>query len=193
MAAKPKHHSSDVPENKFGLSEQVELQRRETPFALRRLLELQLRPIAGDFDTRHLQAIHRYIFQDVYGWAGELRTVGIAKPGAAFPPPAFLKVNLDSLFVELAHENSLKNLSAAAWVHRAAYFLGEINAIHPFREGNGRTQREFIRELALAGGYRLIWAKHTQQEMIEASQRSFLRKDYSALEGILCAAPGIDK
>jgi cell filamentation protein len=78
-------------------------------------------------------------------------------------------------------------LPASAWVHRAAYFLGEINAVHPFREGNGRTQREFIRELALAGGHRLVWANHTRDEMIRASQQSFVRKDYSALEEILAA------
>jgi len=164
------------------------LQRRETPLALRRLLELQQTPIAGNFDTAHLRAIHRYIFQDIYDWAGDLRTVTIAKPGAPFPPPEYLKASLDTLFAELAQENRLKNLPAQAWAQRAAYFLGEINAIHPFREGNGRTQREFIRELAVACGHRLVWVGHTQEEMINASQLSFLRKDYSGLERILAAS-----
>ncbi len=193
MAARPKYQPSDVPDNKFGLTRHAELQRRETPLALRRLLDLQQKPIAGSFDTRHLQEIHRYLFQDVYDWAGEFRAVGIAKPGAAFPQPEYLKASLDSLFAELALNGCLKNLSCSAWAHRAAYFLGEINAIHPFREGNGRTQREFIRELALAGGHRLIWKSHTQQEMIDASQLSFLRKDYSDLERILTTTLGEGK
>lgn len=185
MPFRPRHPSSDVPGNKFGLTSQAELHRRETPLALRRLLELQQSPIAGNFDAGHLRAIHRYIFQDVYDWAGELRSVGISKPRAIFPTPQFIEPGLDALFAELAWENRLKNLPASPWAHRAAYFLGEINAIHPFREGNGRTQREFIRELALAGGHRLVWANHTQEEMIYASQLSFLRKDYAALERIL--------
>jgi cell filamentation protein len=168
------------------------LQRLETPLALRRLLELQQSPIAGRFDTGHLQAIHHYIFQDVYDWAGGLRTVSISKPGAPFPPPEYLKASLDTLFAELTRESCLKNLPPSAWARRAAYFLGEINAIHPFREGNGRTQREFIRELALAGGHRLVWASQGPEEMVHASQLSFLRKDYSALERILTAALGVE-
>jgi len=188
MHRRPRRPTSDVPANKFGLTSHADLQWRETPLALRRLLELQLNPIAGEFDTKHLRAIHRYIFQDVYDWAGELRTVSISKPGAAFPPPDYLQANLDALFAGLARENWLKNLSAPTWAQRAAYFLGEINAIHPFREGNGRTQREFIRELAHAGGHLLLWPGVSQQEMILASQLSFLRQDYSALERILIAA-----
>jgi cell filamentation protein len=148
MPSRPRHSSSDVPDNRFGLTVPADLQRRETPLALRRLLELQQEPIAGNFDTEHLLAIHRYIFQDVYDWAGELRAVSISKPEAIFPPPQFLGPSLDLLFAELAREGCLKELSASVWAHRAAYFLGEINAIHPFREGNGRTQREFISELA---------------------------------------------
>ena len=188
MPSRSGHSSSDVPDNRFGLTVLADLQRRETPLALRRLLELQQEPIAGNFDTEHLRAIHRYIFQDVYDWAGELRAVNIAKAQAIFPPPQFLKSSLDALFAELARESCLRLLPPSAWPHRAAYFLGEINAVHPFREGNGRTQREFIRELALAAGHRLVWASLTQEEMIRASQLSFVRKDYSALERILAGA-----
>lgn len=176
---------NDVPSNKFQLTSYADLQRRETPLALRRLIELQHRPILGNFDVAHLQAIHRYLFQDVYNWAGEIRSVTISKPDATFPPPQYLKSSLESLFGELAGENFLKDLSAPGWANRAAYYLGEINAIHPFREGNGRTQREFIRELALAGGHSLVWTADTPEEMIDASKRSFLGRDYSALEHII--------
>jgi cell filamentation protein len=177
--------NSEVPANKFNLSSHAELQRRETPLALRRLLELQQMPARGTFDTAHLQAIHRYIFQDVYGWAGELRSVNISKPNALFPPPEHLKSNLDALLTELAHENLLNDLPVEPWIHRAAYYLGEINAIHPFREGNGRAQREFIRQLAVANGHELTWRELAPERMIEASQRSFLRKDYFGLAQIL--------
>jgi cell filamentation protein len=182
---------NDVPSNKFNLTSYADLQRRETPLVLRRLVELQHKPIPGNFDVTHLQAIHRYLFQDVYDWAGEIRSVTISKPDAMFPPPQHLKPSLDALFGELAAERFLKDLSAPAWANRAAYYLGEINAIHPFREGNGRTQREFIRELALAGGHSLVWADHTSEEMVDASKRSLLRGDYSALEHILRTSLGI--
>src|SRR5579863_8062210 len=93
---------SDVPENRFGIVEPAELQRIETALALRRLLELQLDPLGGKFDAAHLCAIHRYLFQDVYTWAGELRTVHISKAGAFFPPPQYLRENLDALLAKLA-------------------------------------------------------------------------------------------
>jgi cell filamentation protein len=183
----PRYHTDEgsVPPNKFGIANLKDLQRIETPLALRRLLELQPNPVRGSFDTEHLRAIHRHMFQDVYEWAGELRTVNISKPGAIFPPPRYLLQNLDKLFAQLALEEQLGNLPASEWARRAAYFLGEINAIHPFREGNGRAQREFIRELASGGGHRLVWGNHTQQEMIDASRLSHLHRDYSGLERIL--------
>jgi cell filamentation protein len=185
MSKRGRPDHADVPENKFGLTDPKELQKLETPLALRRLLELQLHPLPGNFDTKHLCSIHRYIFQDVYPWAGELRSVTIAKAGAPFPPPEHLRQSLDTLFAELEEENRLRRLPASTWAHRAAYLFGEINAIHPFREGNGRTQREFIRELALECGHGITWARCTQQGMIHASQISFMRRDYSELERIL--------
>ncbi|HWE85671.1 MAG TPA: Fic family protein [Terracidiphilus sp.] len=190
MPARHTPSGNEVPSNKFDLTSLAELQRRETPLALRRLLELQHMPVVGKFDAAHLQAIHKYIFQDVYDWAGEFRTVNISKPNALFPPPEHLKAGLSALLGELAAEDLLKGLSLAAWVHRAAYYLGEINAIHPFREGNGRTQREFIRQLAAADGHVLAWRQTLPQQMIEASQQSFLRKDYRGLERILRDALG---
>ena len=78
---------SVAPPNKFGIANLADLQRVETPLALRRLLELQRYPIRGHFNTGHLRAIHQYIFRDVYEWAGELRSVNISKPGAIFPRP----------------------------------------------------------------------------------------------------------
>jgi cell filamentation protein len=179
---------SEVPENKFHLTSYAELQRRETPLALRRLLELQQLTMLGKFDSAHLRAIHRYIFQDVYPWAGEIRSVNISKPNALFPPPEHLRANLDTLFAELTRENLLKGLAVESWAARAAYYLGEINAIHPFREGNGRAQREFIRQLATNGGHVLVWKRTNPRQMIEASQRSFLGKDYRGLEEILQVA-----
>jgi cell filamentation protein len=178
------------PANRFGLTNLHELQERETPLALRRLVELGVRPIDGVFNTAHLQSIHRYIFQDVYPWAGEIRGVGISKPGALFPPPQYLKPALDDLFSRLASEGLLQALPQNAFARRAACYLGEINAIHPFREGNGRAQREFIRELADQAGHRLIWKGYTQAQMADASSRSFLRKDYSGIEEIIKAALG---
>ena len=77
------------------------------------------------------------------------------------------------LFQQLAHEKALAGLNTGAFSIRAAYYFGELNALHPFREGNGRTQREFISHLAHANGFYLAWEKWKQSEMVQASIESF--------------------
>ncbi len=144
-----------------------------------RIAELIEKPLAGDFDVPHLKAIHRHIFQDVYGWAGEFRTVNISKSGHLFGLANFLEPSLQQILTKLEVEHHLARLDADTFAGRAAYFLGELNAAHPFREGNGRTQREFIRELGLKAGHYIDWRATTAKEMIEASQLSHRSGDSS--------------
>lgn len=107
----------------------------------------------GRFDQKHLQAIHHFIFQDVYDWAGKLRTVDIAKGGHLFALPQFIQASLTAFFTNLKSEAHLRHLAQNLFIGRSAHYFGELTAIHPFREGNGRSQREFFRELALHAGY----------------------------------------
>lgn len=136
--------------NRRGIRDLGRLQRFETRATFGRLRELEERPIAGDFDRAHLQAIHRHLFQDVYPWAGELRDVDIAKPGSPFfARPPFIAPALDELAAKMRAESHLQGLDRDDFALRAGHYLGEINAVHPFREGNGRAQREFVRELGV--------------------------------------------
>lgn len=109
----------------------------------------------------------------------------ISKGGNSFARADFIQPSLDDVFRKLAKENFLKELSQQAFVERAAFFLGEINAVHPFREGNGRTQREFIRQLALTSGRIINWRHAARDQMITASQASFLRGDNGGLKELI--------
>jgi cell filamentation protein len=80
--------------------------------------------------------------------------------------------NLENTFLKLAAENHLKGSETDAFANRAAFYLGELNSIHPFREGNGRTQREFIRQLAAEAGYRINWYHISREQMYDASVES---------------------
>ena len=164
-----------------------ELSQFEGTATARRIAELAHHPIRGTFDTSHLQAIHRYIFQDVYAWAGEFRTVDISKGGHLFGLYQHIVPFLHKTFVELQMEKYLAGTRLKHFAHRAAHYLGEINAIHPFRDGNGRTQREFIRNLAVRNGYALDWSRVSRDQMIGASRQSF-RSDNAGLERALRAA-----
>ncbi|ADW67737.1 filamentation induced by cAMP protein Fic [Granulicella tundricola MP5ACTX9] len=173
------------PRNKFGITNYAELSRFEAPLSAKRLGELEDRPMKGSFDSQHLRAIHRYLFRDVFPWAGEFRVVNISKGGPMFGPVMFIGQALDDAFGKLAREKLLSGLTVDAFADRAAFYLGEINAIHPFREGNGRTQREFIRQLAVRAGHTISWAGFTQQEMIDASIKSHVGGENEALAEIL--------
>lgn len=127
----------------------------------------------------HLKAIHRQIFQDVYEWAGKFRTVNMSKASHLFGLAAFLEPAIQEILTKLATEKYLVNLDAEIFSDRAAYFIGELNAAHPFREGNGRTQREFIRQLGMTAGHYIDWRATTAEEMIEASRLSHVSGDSS--------------
>lgn len=156
----------------------------EAEATARRLRQLEQKPITGSFDAQHLRRVHHHMFQDVYPWAGEFRTVDLAKSGDLFALKQHVVPSLNKTCEELRKERQLKGSDPQRFSGRAAYYLGEINAVHPFREGNGRTQREFMRELALQNGYRLNWSRVTQDQMIEASRQSF-RVDNVGLEKLI--------
>jgi len=124
----------------------------------------------------------------VYEWAGAFRTVNISKSGDPFAFCEHIVSSLDQTFAELKRELHLVDSDPDRFALRGAYYLGEINVVHPFREGNGRAQRELIRELGLHNGLMIDWRQVSREEMIEASRRS-LRIDNAGLEQLLRKAP----
>ena len=177
---------TDVLKNKLNIQNADRLLEAERKLTMLRLLELLEHPVTGAFDYEHLKAIHGYIFQDIYDWAGQERVVDIAK-GNMFCSVRFITEQADILFAELKADKYLANLPKESFIKKLAYYLSEINALHPFREGNGRTQREFIRALAIKNGYQIKFANVSEKEMIKASQASFLR-DYTLMEKLLAEA-----
>jgi cell filamentation protein len=170
--------------NRFGITDAEALKRIEATLTAIRATQLEAQPLRGPFDLNHLRAIHRFLFQDVYIWAGELRQVDIFKDASRFAHYAFLEEQANKLFSQLAAERHLRDLPTEQWTTRASYYLGELNALHPFREGNGRTQRAFFSALAREAGYRLRWDLISAERMVEASIRSLFTADNADLEAI---------
>ena len=175
--------NSRVLKNQLGIHDFDELYNEECNLSNLRARELLNAPIQGRFDFKHLQKIHQYLFQDIYDWAGQVRTVDIAK-GNLFCLCFAIDSEASRIFTELKSEKYLRGLSAGDFAKRLAYYLAEINALHPFREGNGRTQREFIRQLASHNNYFLSYAGISKNQMIEASVASF-KLDYAPLENLI--------
>ena len=134
-------------------------------------------------DFRYLRRLHKEIFGDIYTWAGEVRNVNINK-GTMFCSHLFITQQAEYIFGRLKKENYLRKCSEEEMPLRLSYYLSEINALHPFREGNGRTQRLFIEILAERAGYEVDFSNITAEEMIQASADSFLMK-YEKMDRIM--------
>jgi cell filamentation protein len=154
--------------NELGLGTAGELEAAEREITHAALILLGESPVHLGYDLSHLCAIHRRIFGDIYHWAGQIRTVGMAK-GSPFCLPQHIETSAAEVFRALRSENCLRGLDTEVFVARLAHYLGEVNAVHPFREGNGRTQRAFFEQLARRAGYTLEWQHLDAAGNIEAS------------------------
>jgi len=138
----------------------------------------------GKLDYAYYCDIHHHLFQDVYDWAGKPRNIRIGKDGNWFCFPEHIDEQMNGLFSNLAKDDFLVGLDTAAFVSKAAHYLAELNAIHPFREGNGRTQLSFLTLLAEQAEHPLNLEKLDPKEMLDATIMSF-GGDEGALEKLL--------
>lgn len=146
--------------NLVGVSSVGELVAAEADLSFARATQLMHEPVQVTNDLAELQAIHFWLFQDVYDWAGKIRTIDVKKdvPGADFfMPVGLIELAAMNSFRDLAIEEHLKGLKREAFVERLAFHYEKINYIHPFREGNGRTQRVFWNRIAHEAGWTLDW------------------------------------
>ncbi len=159
-----------VLKNRADLRTQAELDHFEEDATAQRFTE----PLpSGRLTVRHYCAIHHHLFRDVYRWAGRFRSVRISKGGSAFCYPEHIVREMRSLFDALARQEKLRGLDADTFAKRAAHFLAEVNAIHPFREGNGRTQLTFLTVLAYQAKHPLALDRLDPEAMLRMTITSF--------------------
>ena len=178
---------SDVLRNKPGLRTADALVAYEHEQAAWRLDEMRRWPPAERFDLETLCRFHGHVFQDVYDWAGSIRSVDIAKGGQMVCRPDFIAGEGKRLAGVLESERNLQGLDRKAFVERLTEHYADWNALHPFREGNGRATREFFRQIAQQAGYDFDLTKIERTAWNEASARSF-KGDTKPLRDVLTAA-----
>lgn len=156
--------------NRLGIRDQPTLDKFEAEITAQRAEE----PLpVGRLSITHFCNIHHHLFQDVYVWAGRYRTTRISKDQATFCYPENIVNEMKALFAQLKRQTFLRGLSRAEFSKQAAHFLSHLNAIHPFREGNGRTQNVFIDLLAEQAGHPLDFDAFERNRVINAMARSF--------------------
>ena len=156
--------------NKLGLRDQAELDAFEALSVAVRAEE----PLpAGRFSSTHYRAVHRHLFQDVYGWAGRYRTVRMTKDRSPFCFPENIAGEMRGLFARLHRADRLRGREPEDFAEEAAAFLAYLNAIHPFREGNGRTQLTFVALVAVQAGHPLELSRLEPERFLQAMISSF--------------------
>lgn len=175
---------SGVFRNRLGLTDRAALSVAEVRLSTARIDQLKRRRIPGLYDLDHLRAFHWTIFQDVYPWAGQLRTVLIVKAGGSFCLPHLIASTAAEISARLADADHLRGRDREAFLDGLTPLLAEINVLHPFREGNGRTQRSFLTQLARDAGFRLRWDGVDRDANIDAA-RAAADGDLAPLRALL--------
>ena len=175
--------------NKLDIKNQDELLKKEAELTFERLVELYENPLEGDFDKFHLCGIHEYLFQDLYDWAGKYRTVYMAKRNSYFTPTDDIDMFLEEE-LRMLNEDVKKIISKEEFIMLLAEYIVILLNIHPFREGNGRSIREFFREFTIQktkeiglGEYELDWSRVDGKAFDDAMQ--FARMTRSPIEAEL--------
>lgn len=117
--------------------------------------------------------IHRLLFKEIFQWAGEIRNVQMAKDNVVFAHPENINSEAKIIFDKLESDNYLQNIDKDVLSKKLAYYFTELNALHPFREGNGRSQKLLINELVRQLGHKVAWNKITSTEHMEAVKSGF--------------------
>ncbi len=173
--------------NKKNIRDKNVLLAAEKDYVALRMLELLKNPIKGEFDFKHLSAIHYHLFQDLYEWAGEIRACnmfknGIYPDGREMHGMYFCLVEqiegyLTSIFEQLRRENYFLDYDYDTKIVKLAALYNDLNAAHPFREGNGRAQREFVESFAKINGIDLDITKIKPMVLIYAAIEGFYRSN----------------
>lgn len=158
--------------NKFGIKDEVILKELETTITLNKITEYSLNPLFYSFDVQHYKSIHRYLFGDIYDWAGEYRTVDMSKKGTNFAKAESVEKLMSNCFKRLNDKNLFQGLKFDDFVDEFVGFYCVTNMIHPFREGNGRTQRLFLTQLINKNGYDIDFSEIDTDELMIATIQS---------------------
>jgi cell filamentation protein, protein adenylyltransferase len=145
------YRGTNVHINKFGILNPDALEQVIRTISGLRAEMLLSSPRACQFDFAHLREIHRYLFQDIYEWAGAIRVVDFSVD--SFVPANEIVSEAEQVFAQLELERQLQDLSGDAFADRLTYFLWRLYRVHPFRDGNGRSLRIFFTQLARERGY----------------------------------------
>lgn len=134
------------------------------------------------FNLQYWQHIHHKLFSQLFDWAGQLRTIIISKGETNFGLPQGIEPHCKMVFKQLASDNNLVDLDKLTFTKKLAEYYCELNACHPFRDGNGRAQRILFEHIALNAGYNLNFANTEVTQWVNANKHGMVGNYQPMLE-----------
>ena len=167
------YKGTNVLKNKLNIKSEEKLKEYETKVVALKLASIDKANIKRTFDKNHLINIHKYLFEDVYDFAGKYRKENITKENFRFSEYYYIEDNIDYVFNKIKIDE-LKKLSFDELIKKLSEIMTDLNVLHPFREGNGRATREFVRELLNELGYDIKWFKIDYNDILNASIKAVI-------------------
>ena len=162
------YKNSSVLKNKLNITTEEKLKEYETKMVALKLASIDKADFKRTYDEEHLKAIHKYLFEDVYDFAGQYRLENITKDNFIFSQYQYIDENIKEVFKKTNIQSS-EDLPFEELIIKLSDFMTDLNVLHPFREGNGRATREFIREFLDKLGFEINWFEIVYNDILRAS------------------------
>jgi cell filamentation protein len=178
------YEGTNVLINKKNIIDQTVLEKVERSLSLTRFKEgfpSSINPHTYD----GFKKVHHHLFQDVYSWAGQERTYTTGRGPAPFATPENIGPWVEKQFQSLKDQNFLRGLNAADFARKAAVLVNEINAAHPFIDGNGRAQRAWLRLVGAEAGHKIEFRSADRKAWYEASRLGFVAVDHAPMAKLI--------
>lgn len=173
--------------NRLGLRDEAKLAEAERELTFLAASQIEFNP--PPYGLAYFQGLHLQLFSELFDWAGKLRTIDISKGETRFCHVDRIEIEAEKYFRQLSELNWFEGLDRATLVKQTAIFYGDINVIHPFREGNGRAQRLLFEHLIINAGFQIDWWQVDAETWLRANI-SAVTCDYRPLIAIFEACIG---
>ncbi|MGL1891625.1 MAG: Fic family protein [Spirochaetaceae bacterium] len=161
------YKNTDVLINKLDIKSNKILEKIEEEITILAADEIEF--LAPPYNLEYWINIHKSLFEDLYSWAGEFRSLNITKGSTVFCNPLYIDNELIRIFNNLECNNYFMSLSYTELIPQLAELYIELNVIHPFREGNGRSQRILFDHIIINCGYKMDWSQISKNIWLEAN------------------------
>jgi cell filamentation protein len=159
---------TEVLRNKLNILDSGKLNVAEADISSVKIMSFLTKPVPKTVSFRNLLSIHKFLFEEVYDWAGKPRTVDIQKGPTTFCRADFITQQAEKLCGQIQSAGCFKGLPQSDFIKEFAHVYNEMNVIHPFREGNGRSTRLFFNQVAAIAGYQIDYGKISRDEWTDA-------------------------